>query len=252
MNSYSDVKSPSGHEDLLPHNTPGLPRVHNDASHSKVSVVAAFFAGVLACLAALRAYCAFCGVNFMSSEPPPSVVTVYAEPWAGSSEVHQYPPTSPTNVFPSLFPTSVGYAGPTATGAEPAVVATAPSYPFQSSTPNLVPPSFNKHGNHTSSKFDVFRHWGNLSPWFSVEHGAYGLHSSPETPDTCRITGLHLLHRHGARYPTKFGKVHVCVCRVMVDGHSAQYGGTEDFATRLNQHAAEWNATGRLSFLNEW
>jgi hypothetical protein len=36
--------------------------------------------------------------------------------------------------------------------------------------------------------------------------GAFGVHSGPETPHTCRVTGLHLLHRHGARYPTAWGE----------------------------------------------
>ena len=54
----------------------------------------------------------------------------FAPPYIASSLIHNYP--SPTNHFPSLFPTEVGYPGPTGTGAEPALVQTAPVYPKQS------------------------------------------------------------------------------------------------------------------------
>ncbi|EMD38508.1 hypothetical protein CERSUDRAFT_82782 [Gelatoporia subvermispora B] len=156
-------------------------------------------------------------------------------PYVGSSEVHHYPPPSPTNVFPSLFPTSVGHAGPTPTGAEPALVATAPSYPVHTGAAHLVAPSFTKAGTD-DDHFDLFRHWGNLSPWFSVEKDAFGLESSPGVPETCRVTGMHLLHRHGARYPTGW----------------ASYGGPANFSARLNKAAAGWNASGDLAFMNDW
>lgn len=130
---------------------------------------------------------------------------VLAPPYVGSTEVHQFPPATPTNVFPSMFPTEVGHAGPTPTGAEPALIATAPSYPIHSGAAHLVSPTFSK-SSANKSDFDLFKHWGNLSPWFSVGKSAFGLDSSPEAPDTCRVTGLHLLHRHGARYPTGWGK----------------------------------------------
>jgi len=42
-------------------------------------------------------------------------VTALAPPYVGSTEVHHFPPTKPTNAFPSLFPTNIGYAGGTPT-----------------------------------------------------------------------------------------------------------------------------------------
>lgn len=100
---------------------------------------------------------------------------------------------------------SVGYPGPTHAGAEPGVAATAPAYPMHSGSAHLVaPPTFAKGKGKSKpreSKFDLFRSLGSLSPWYSVEQGTFGIDSSPEAPDTCRITGVHLLHRHGARYP---------------------------------------------------
>ena len=121
-----------------------------------------------------------------------------AEPWVGSTEVHSYPPTKPTNYVPSLFPSNVGYAGPTPTGAEPALLATAPAYPRNPGTQGLllVPDEF------SDKKFDLLKKWGNLSPWYSNPVGTFGVETGPEAPDGCTVTGLHFLHRHGARYPT--------------------------------------------------
>lgn len=128
----------------------------------------------------------------------PSVLV--APPWIGSSVAHKYPPASPTNARPDLFPTDMGYPGPTPTGAEPAVVATAPSVALHSGAPNLLAsPSLAKS---SKSGFDIFKFWGNLSPWYSIDKGTFGVDSGPEAPDTCRVTALHLLHRHGARYPS--------------------------------------------------
>lgn len=206
------------------------------SSHPKLYAVAAFFAGVISCAAVQLLVCnSQSSVN--TSAVPHRSIEVFAPPYAGSSEVHHFPPASPTNAFPSLFPTEVGYAGPTPTGAEAALVATAPSYPVHTGAAHLVSPKFvGKGSKHKDSKFDIFKQWGNLSPWFSVERGVFGLDSGPEVPDTCRITGLHLVHRHGARYPTQF----------------ASYGGPANFSGRLNQAAAGWTATGDLEFLNEW
>ena len=173
----------------------------------RVYLLSSFLAGVALCLVAQFLWCYMrpsdLGTN-TAVPPGRGQVEVFAPPYAGSSEVHNFPPASPTNNFPSLFPTNVGYAGPTPTGAEPSLIVNAPSYPVHTGAPHLVSPFATKKKNG-SAKFDLFQHWGNLSPWFSVERGAFGLDSGPETPETCEITGLHLLHRHGARYPTQYG-----------------------------------------------
>lgn len=122
-----------------------------------------------------------------------------APPWVGSSVAHHYPPPSPTNAKLDLFPTDMGYPGATPTGAEPGVIATAPSIPIHSGAPNLLAPPVLKS---SKSGFDIFKYWGNLSPWYSIKKGKFGVDSGPEVPGTCRVTALHLLHRHGARYPS--------------------------------------------------
>ena len=121
-----------------------------------------------------------------------------AEPWVGSTQVHSYPPTSASNWYPTLFPQDVGYPGPTPTGAEPALVETASAYPFSSPDQGLlvVPEGLKSKG------FNLLKKWGNLSPWYSNPVGTFGVESGPEIPGECIVTGLHLLHRHGARYPT--------------------------------------------------
>lgn len=174
-------------------------------------IAIAFFGGTLACL--LGQY-AICGSNCFNTSPSTSSLStspadnLLAPPYVGSTEVHNFPPTSPTNAFPSLFPTNVGYPGGTPTGAEPALVATAPSYPLHTGAAQLVAAKTKGKG---SKNFDMFKSWGNLSPWYSVDRTAFGLDAGPETPDTCRITGLHFLHRHGARYPTAWGDYHLVI-----------------------------------------
>lgn len=224
MDGYKDAESSkehsylpqedSEHDALLPHEQPNDPVQDTRISYRpgpqcrfRIFVGLSFLCGIVSCLVVQGIYCAVrndpspMGVQSCSSH---SAAGARAPPYVGSSEVHNFPPTKPTNAFPSLFPTNVGYAGPTPTGAEPAVIATAPTYPIHTGPPHLVPPSSGPSKN-TSSTFDVFKHWGNLSPWFSVERGGFGLDSGPGAPETCRITGLHLLHRHGARYPAGYG-----------------------------------------------
>ncbi|KAK8128817.1 histidine phosphatase superfamily [Apiospora sp. TS-2023a] len=134
-----------------------------------------------------------------------SAMTIPAAPFAGSPTSDIYPPSG-TSVNSELFPPEsvVGFAGPTPTGVEPAAVQTAPIYPYNegdSSSFPLVAP--NAHGAGADSTFNMKKSWGNLSPWYSVPSADYGLPgASPLIPEGCTITQLHLLYRHGARYPT--------------------------------------------------
>ncbi len=101
---------------------------------------------------------------------------------------------------------------------KPVSVATAPSYPFQTgallflSLPTLrtdrMEAGKEKLEKERGRSFDMFKSWGNLSPWYSVKRGAFGVDSGPEAPQGCRVNGLHFLHRHGARYPTAWCAFH--------------------------------------------
>lgn len=82
--------------------------------------------------------------------------------------------------------------------------------------------------------FDVLQHFGNLSPWQSVK--SFGLpNASPVIPTGCDLTQVHLVHRHGARYPTS-------------DAAPAT------FAAQLHLAATTtgFSASGPLRFLNTW
>jgi hypothetical protein len=110
-----------------------------------------------------------------------------------------FPPDDPNNWKPSLFPPDVGYPGPTPTGMEPAVLATASAYPTHMGSAGLVPPTFIIGTNKTDG-FNLFKSWGSLSPWYSVSSAEFGLpEARVDAPGACHITGVHVLHRHGAR-----------------------------------------------------
>ncbi|KAG1727933.1 histidine phosphatase superfamily [Suillus paluster] len=138
---------------------------------------------------------------------------------------------------PTRFP-PCSHPSPTQAGAEPGVAATAPAYPLHSGLVHLVSPTrFSQDNMKDKTKdFDIFRSWGSLSPWYSIQRGKFGVDSSPEAPDTCSITGVHLLHRHGARYPADYSRG----------------TGPGGFALKLNTYAENVTATGPLSFLNDW
>lgn len=98
----------------------------------------------------------------------------------------------------------VGFPGPTQTGVEPAAAQTAPLYPYNTQAAKSFPlVAAQPQGSNASSNVDITRYWGNLSPWYSVSSADYGLpHASPLIPEGCTINQVHLLYRHGARYPT--------------------------------------------------
>jgi hypothetical protein len=98
---------------------------------------------------------------------------------------------------------SIGFAGPTPTGKEPALIITAPHLPLQTAQPPLVfaHPSGgdSKHKHSDKDKeFNILQSWGQLSPWYSVE--SHGLKKAESVqPEGCKIVGMHWLQRHGAR-----------------------------------------------------
>ncbi|WWC71201.1 uncharacterized protein I206_105154 [Kwoniella pini CBS 10737] len=126
------------------------------------------------------------------------------------------------------FPTNIGYAGPTPTGSEAALLATAPALPMYTNVHPLVAPTQNSK-NH----FNIIQHWGNLSPFYSVAS-----HGLPETnsliPEQCELEQLHWLQRHGARYPTSYPE------------------GPAAFASRIANARQNWKASGDMKFLNDW
>ncbi|WVQ78975.1 hypothetical protein IAT38_001067 [Cryptococcus sp. DSM 104549] len=154
---------------------------------------------------------------------------------AGSATADSFPhPTATVNA--ALFPdeSAVGNVGATSTGAEPAAIQTAASYASNSGAAWRYP-LVADNAKGAGKDFDLMKHWGNLSPWYSVPSSAYGLEgASPLLPDSCSITQAHILYRHGARYPT---------------------GSGSQFVKRLanaTQEPGGVTAKGELEFLNDW
>ncbi|KAI1245085.1 hypothetical protein MGN70_011973 [Eutypa lata] len=163
---------------------------------------------------------------------------ITASPDVGSPTSDVYPPAG-TTVDPELFPpeSEVGFAGPTPTGVQPAAIQTAQLYPYNTGPGNQFPlvASEPHSESEESSDFDIFKYWGNLSPWYSLSSADFGLpDASPLIPDGCTITQMHLLYRHGARYPTSDA-------------------APETFASKLQNATEEgFEVSGDLAFLSDW
>ncbi|KAJ7048716.1 phosphoglycerate mutase-like protein [Mycena amicta] len=167
-----------------------------------------------------------------------------ASSFAGSTQTFQFPPAGATiTENASDFPdaTQINVFGPTPTGVEALAIATAPVAPIYDNTFPLIEPGTEDHVS-PSSGFSVIHSWGNLSPFRSPSpssastKSAFGLpNTSPLIPAGCSLTQVHLLHRHGARYPTT-GE------------------GPAQLAAALNAVAAtgKLSASGPLEFLNTW
>lgn len=172
-----------------------------------------------------------------------------ASSFAGSTVTALFPsPNATITVNATFFPdaSEVGFGGPTPSsclrisifraqlnsfftaGDEAGAIATAPAVALMDTVFPLVQPA-------TSDKkagFNVLEHLGSLSPFQSVK--SLGLpDTSALVPDGCKITQVHLLHRHGARYPTSGGNT---------------------FAAAIHAAASTtgFNASGPLGFLNTW
>ncbi|KAJ6550010.1 histidine phosphatase superfamily [Mycena capillaripes] len=154
--------------------------------------------------------------------------------FAGATSTFLFPPIGQTlTASDPFFPddNQVGFAGPTPTGDEAAAIATAPSVAKVDSFFPLINPAT---AGESGAAFDVVHHFGNLAPWQSVE--SFGLpDASAKIPNGCKIDQVHLVHRHGARYPTTGAP-------------------PSAFATLLHATASTTgvNVTGPLSFLSTW
>lgn len=98
---------------------------------------------------------------------------------------------------PYLFPTDIGYSGPTQTG-KPAALADEDRYaatPTRGSSPiNTALPSLNG--------FDAFDHMGPLTPYRSAPDFSISTAKYRSLASGCEVDRVHILHRHGSRYPT--------------------------------------------------
>jgi hypothetical protein len=75
-----------------------------------------------------------------------------------------------------------------------------------------------------------------LAPWYSVSSADYGLpDASPLVPDGCNVVQVHLLYRHGARYPTTGAAPSTFAQKLL---NATKAGG--------------FSTTGELGFLSQW
>ncbi|KZT05885.1 phosphoglycerate mutase-like protein [Laetiporus sulphureus 93-53] len=160
-----------------------------------------------------------------------------ASSYVGSTTSDIFPPVGATvTADAEYFPDAeqVGFPGPTPTGAEPEAIATAPAAALNYDTYPLVAPLLQSFAS-AEAAFNPMRYWGNLSPWFS-DKAAFGLtETSPQVPAGCELEQVHLLYRHGARYPTSGS-------------------APSELAATLHSAATSegFNANGPLAFLNTW
>lgn len=127
-----------------------------------------------------------------------------------------------------------GLQGPTATGRAPFLAETNPA-PFGASrsfVPNTpLETSLPIVGDTTNAS--IFQLMGNISPYFPNPVG-FGVNEYP-LPAGANISQVHMVHRHGSRYPTT--------------GAAVQTLGETFTALAKNGTA---NFTGELSFLNSY
>ncbi|KAH9484974.1 3-phytase A [Psilocybe cubensis] len=178
------------------------------------------------------------GLFALISLLPYLVVAQRASTFAGATTTAVFPPPNAgIAATDTNFPdgSKVGFPGPTRTGDEAAAIETAPVAAKVDSFFPLI--NGGAEDSTPMDPFDVLVHLGNLSPFQSVPSSAFGLPgASPLIPEGCDIVQAHLLHRHGARYPTADS-------------------GPPGFAAKVNAAAnsgSGFSAKGDLSFLNTW
>ncbi|KAF4573027.1 hypothetical protein EYR36_007537 [Pleurotus pulmonarius] len=154
-----------------------------------------------------------------------------ASTFAGSTSTTVFPPPGVT-LAPN-DPNFPPHPGGVPVAGEAEVIATAPHAPKVDSYSPLVKP---RPLGGSGVAFDLLQHLGGLSPFKSVD--SFGLPDASERiPNGCKLQQIHLIHRHGARYPT-----------------STSQGSPGAFATKLHTAASLGNLTVRapLEFLKDW
>ena len=139
------------------------------------------------------------------------------------------------------FPTDVGLLGPTLYGKTPFL---AQQDKVNSTKPNpgnygielrFLPKDADKD-NATSA--DIYRNLGQTSPYFPADDLFPETAAYSTVPKQCTIKQVHILHRHGARYPASGGA-----------GPSVSSLGEKIYNA---SKAGNLKASGELAFLNSW
>ncbi|PWY88923.1 acid phosphatase [Aspergillus heteromorphus CBS 117.55] len=142
---------------------------------------------------------------------------------------------TPTTDEPDWFQTRPqSYQGYTATGAPPFLAQYNPAPFGDAATYTVNSPLETSQPIRGAKDRNIFHHMGNLSPYYPRADG-FGVDEYSH-PHGSNITQMHLLHRHGSRYPTK-----------------DESQGLADWADKIanaTRHGAVF--TDSLAFLNTW
>ncbi|KAK8079391.1 histidine phosphatase superfamily [Apiospora hydei] len=204
--SYND----SGREsldDLLPSGTPPIAKRRATRKRSALTYAIITSVAIIAVFVLIGAfrYFGWSGVHFQGSNSVPDYFQTTTEVLPG--------PTKTAAIAPFLAQTNtVAFTG-----------TWAPNQPLQTGVPIA--------GNVNNS--NIFQLHGHLSSYFPNPDG-FGVDEHP-LPPGAKISQMHLLHRHGSRYPTLQSSI-------------------SDFAAKVENltrtGGADWS--GRLSFLKDW
>jgi hypothetical protein len=73
----------------------------------------------------------------------------------------------------------------------------------ENGSPFFRPETYEREKDSQPQKFYMDHSWGKFSPFYALESGTFGLpKASHVAPDGCTINAVHILLRHGARYPS--------------------------------------------------
>ncbi|PYH98477.1 acid phosphatase, partial [Aspergillus ellipticus CBS 707.79] len=143
--------------------------------------------------------------------------------------------STPTTNEPDWFKTRPqSYQGHTATGAAPFLAQYNPAPFGDPATYTVNSPLETSQPIRGAKNHNIFHHMGNLSPYYPRADG-FGVDEYAH-PRGSNITQMHLLHRHGSRYPTK--------------GETTALADWADKIVNATTHGAVF--TDDLSFLNHW
>lgn len=136
------------------------------------------------------------------------------------------------------FPTNVGYLGTQVNGTAPFLAVT------DRINGTLKDSAYENRFNATddeSGDFNLFEYLGNTSPYFSSPIFADFQEQNAVLPENHTISQVHILHRHGARYPTSYA----------TEG-APYFGAVIANVSNLTHPNSNFSASGPLEFLNTW
>jgi hypothetical protein len=171
-----------------------------------------------------------------SSSSSSSIATSAASASSSASSTSTTASSTASSNTSDAFPTDVGYAGTIAYGQAPFLAVN------DRINGSLGDSPIETRWNATDDpNFNIFQSVGNESPYFSSPLFSDYQQGAAVLPEQCTVQQVHLLHRHGARYPTSS----------TTEGAPA-FGAAIANISKVTHPDSNFSATGPLSFLNTW